>query len=213
MTVRPRGASVLLLVLALLSMLILGACRSSGLDGDRSSVSSDAGPDSIPEPVLEAGGSGIYIAGDRVGGRGIVLASLDQRPIRLEAEPNQALPVQSSVLQIATIGYGEGREVITWITSNTEIDGFGTRVPLSSTLPVPNETVHGRPAVLAGLDGGGTSVSWEEPDTFAWVTVSSIDPAVDVVAVAESTWSLSAASFRALRDRTPVQSGLVMPPR
>ena len=206
MMVRTRRTTTPLLAVMLACALLLGACGSGGGDGGQSSVTSESGPGPIPDLFLEAGGSGVYIAGEQVGGYGIVLATLEQEPIRIEQDPNPTVPVRNSVLQIASIGYGEGRAVTTWIRSYSEIDGFGTLVPASSTLPVPNTTVHGRPAVFSGLDGGGTIVSWEEPDTFAWVSVSSVDPTVDVVAVAGSTWSLSVASFRALRDRTAAQS-------
>jgi len=207
-TTRSGRSSTALLALVLTCALLLGACGSSGPDGARSSVTSGSGPGPIPDLVLEPGGSGVYVAGEQVNGHGIVLATFEQRPILFQQDPNQSVPVRNSVVQIALIGYGEGREVTTWISSNSEIDGFGTPVPSPSTLPVPNRTVHGRPAVLSALDGGGSSVSWEEPDTFAWVTVSSVDPAVDVEAVAGSTFSLSVASLRALRDRTAAQSGV-----
>jgi hypothetical protein len=208
MTTRSRRSSTALLALVLTCALLLDACASSGPDGARSSVTSGSGPDPTPDLVLEPGGSGAYVAGEQVDGHGIVLATLEQRPILFQQDPNQSVPVRNSVVQIALIGYGEGREVTTWISSNSAIDGFGTPVPSPSTLPVPNMTIHGRPAVLSALDGGGSSVSWEEPDTFAWVTVSSVDPAVDVVAVAGSAYSLSVASFQALRDRTAAQSGV-----
>ena len=206
MRARSRRPSTSLMAAVLVCALLLGACGSSGPDGARSSVTSESGPVPIPALVLEPGGSGAYVAGEQVGGHGIVLATLELRPI--QQDPYPTVPVRNSEVRIASIGYGEGREVTTWISSNSAIDGFGMRVSMSSTLPVPNRTVRGRPAVLSVLDGGGSSVSWEEADTFAWVTVSSVDPAVDVVAVAGSTWSRSVASFQGLRERTAAQSGV-----
>jgi len=189
-----RGSAIAVVGVLLLLVGAVGGCSSTVPEESRSSVTTEPGAGAVPDQVLEPGDAGVFVAGAEVNGHGIVLATLDQLPAddRFGTSP---------VPQVASIGYGVGRIVTTWIRSLDETSVLGGRL----VLEVPNATVRGRPAVVAQFEGG-RSVSWtvsgDDVPISASISVATIDPTVDVVALAESSWSISPDSFRILRSRT-----------